>query len=135
MREIIFRGLRFDGKGWVYGSLVNNAFFNSENKESIQYIFNSEEFDNAYYEVIPESVGQFTGLTDKNGKEIYEGDILKCKHATEPEENGFVCVFRDNLIAFDNYNYLSDYRYSLHLEDYDYINEQLEITGNIHQKK
>lgn len=66
MREIKFRGLRSDGKGWVYGDLMCNW--------TVHQIL-SEEDGNEYL-VIPETVGQFTGLKGNNGKEIYEGDVL-----------------------------------------------------------
>lgn len=63
MRQIKFRGLRTDGKGWVYGDLLCNW--------TIHQILSED--DGNEYKVIPESVGQFTGLHDKNGVEIYEG--------------------------------------------------------------
>ena len=75
METIKFRGLRTDGKRWVYGFYV----YRPDGKHLIYWQPFSEATQNTYHEVIPETVGQFVGLTDKNGKEIYSGDITDQK--------------------------------------------------------
>lgn len=71
-RTIKFRGKRLDNGEWVYGDLEYNR------AKNIARIHTYDE-DGEYliqHSVDPATVGQFTGLLDKNGKEIYEGDIL-----------------------------------------------------------
>lgn len=81
MREILFRGKRKDDGEWVYGNLVHQTEYYGDPVDRY-HILECREFDADYYnsaEVIPETVGQFTGLYDSNRVKIFEGDIVKPK--------------------------------------------------------
>ena len=71
MREIIFRAKTVCDGDWVYGGIT----WNPSKKE----VFIHTEWDEG--KVIPETVGQYTGLCDKNGTRIFEGDIVKVENA------------------------------------------------------
>ena len=76
MREILFRGKRknpFNNNEWVYGFLIN--FPNSETE--ICYEYDEDWEDNNCEAVIPETVGEFTGILDNNGNKIFEDDIVE----------------------------------------------------------
>lgn len=72
-REILFRGKRVDNGEWVYGDLLQVP---SESICSIADYEYGEGKPRGIHNVIPSTVGQFTGLTDKTGAKIFEGDIL-----------------------------------------------------------
>ena len=92
MREILFRGKRVDNGEWVVGdSLVHSMY-----KKGDVCIGVIEGL--AIYSVIPESVSEFTGLTDKNGKKIFEGDIVTNDYCLEKDKT------KNSIIEYGKWN-------------------------------
>ena len=117
--RILFRGKpKTDLIDWIYG-----CYFWSELSGKHYIMGVSKDYGYTNIEVIPETVGQYTGLTDKNGKEIFEGDIVKGKDNSEKSVK--VCGYVD----FMNGSYVvaGDL-----ITRYRWIDYDLEVIGNIH---
>lgn len=87
-REILFRGKRKDNGEWIEGGYAEHdgkAFIvtwvryipDTRDWDTVEYYENNPHYNSSLIEVLPETVCQYTGLTDKNGKNIFEGDIVK----------------------------------------------------------
>lgn len=123
MREIKFRSKRADNGEWVYGYLFVN-------QSGAHYILDTNnDGDNGitcrFTLVDPVTVGQFTGLHDKNGAEIYEDDIVSCRHS-DIDQIGKVYFDNEKCgFYFDEGNCVSPV--SNWLKHY-----SLEVIGSIH---
>ena len=135
MRTIKFRARRKNGK-WVVGNFINHfsTYFKTEERNSI--FLPKPENDNGGYwveDIDPETVGQFTGLYDCDGKEIFEGDILLV-NSTNKIFTGVVTWDKNEayykLFYFDN-NIIKQ----TPLFRWLYTDIILEVVGNVHDNK
>lgn len=140
MREILFRGKRQDNNEWIEGCLIrvyeriSRAVYQPR-----EYAIQSAEDWIAPPFVVAETVGQYTGLTDKNGKRIFEGDIVKY-HLWDDKFDYCEVKFGYFYAAMDSYNggpalgfYLADINGKADDRGFSQnIYKFVEVIGNIH---
>ena len=121
MREILFRGQCQATKEWVYGLPVTESTLSNTVSHIAQFAGENRKFGRTNVKIIPETVSQFTGLIDKNGNKIFEGDIVQT-------ENSKGSVHLDE-------QYL--HYYILYEDDSECLDisfeKEIEIIGNIHE--
>ena len=134
MREILFRGKRVDDGKWVNGYFVYDESGQiTEEDTAYIYYLNTHTcgWDLIPFKVIPETVGQYTGLTDKNGTKIFEGDIVK---NFSSGDIAYVVEYHGSYCLWDFEEYVDDFLWnwcSSHIDHGEDIGGCI-VIGNIH---
>lgn len=145
-REILFRGRNKHSYEWEFGCYYKQTEFYGDEIEDHVIITSREElsYDQALvcYSVQPETVGQFTGLIDKNGKKVFEGDIFHLD-----DEIIAVVIFKDGCFRLEEYGLCGAWTESgfdecgggwvvIECDPIDwYTIRDMEIIGNIHDNR
>lgn len=120
MRYILFRGKRIDNSKWVEGDLYHD-WSAQQTCPAIQICTGLSRCF-----VIPESIGQYTGLTDKNGKKIFEGDICKGYNFLHENRTIYEVGFDDGQFALCDESGTSWHHSHI---------DNIEVIGNIHDNR
>ena len=133
MREILFRGKRVDNGEWVEGCLslhlIDGDLSRKQKKAFITYDA-MDDYGKVYrytYEVIPETVGEYTCIEDKNGKRIFEGDIVLCESGDKKDYLDYRVL--EGVVEYQTPFWAIEGNYLWHSA------ERLEVIGNIHDKE
>ena len=116
-RENLYRGKQIETGEWIEGSLIGNEVIVGKIVEFEEDYFCTE----FWYKVDPKTVGQFTGMTDKNGKRIFEGDIYSMG------EKNILYV-----VIFDKSQFIGKQVRNRSLAGLEYWKSDIEIVGNIY---
>lgn len=122
MREIKFRGKQGFEDKWLYGYLIKD--------KKKYYITN--DYGDTFYEVITGTLGQFTGLYDKNNTPIYEGDIINNKNILE--DTNYEVIFDNGAFYGKRKNYYNP-ETIMYLKLYRVDKEDIEVIGNIYDNE
>lgn len=125
MREILFRGKRIDNGEWIQGHYGGYTLMSGVTINAISVPYKNSIGGSLCYDVDSTTVGQYTGLTDKNDKKIFEGDIVVVPLSGKPAK-GIVEYFKTDICGFA---VITQPQYSNYVLQKNYA---YEVIGNIH---
>ena len=135
-REIFFRGRSLSDGGWVYGDLEYERNKGLLSKVRIHTYKEDGRYDRQYL-VESDTVGEFTGMKDKHGKEVFEGDIVEVHDFTSAyagKYRGVVKIYRGSwCVEYFQTTFDTTFHPSLFFDDF--ADRKTEVIGNIHDNK